>query len=98
MDEYGEVIGHIREVVDGAAGPFADELERVISADVLCGLATTVLADLVDEARNAGVTWHELGEALGISRQAAHERFRGRNATHQRLAALQAEELPFSGH
>lgn len=97
MDENGEVLGHIREVIESAAGPFADEVERVVTADVLCGLAAQVLSDLVDEARAAGVTWHELGEALGVSRQAAHERFRGRNATHHRLVELQAERLPLPG-
>lgn len=30
---------------------------------------------LVDQAREAGRTWTEIGEALGISRQAAWERF-----------------------
>lgn len=30
---------------------------------------------IVDEARAAGETWQTIGDALGISRQAAHERF-----------------------
>lgn len=96
MEEYIEVIGHLRVVIDQAAGPFADEVERVIAADGLCALATTVLADLVDEARSAGVTWLELGEALGVTRQAVYERFRGRAAHKHTRTRLQAEELPFS--
>jgi hypothetical protein len=30
---------------------------------------------IVDEARAGGFTWAEIGDALGVSRQAAHERF-----------------------
>lgn len=33
------------------------------------------LQQVVDQARADGVTWAEVGEALGISRQAAWERF-----------------------
>lgn len=29
----------------------------------------------VDAARSLGCSWQEIGDALGISRQAAHERF-----------------------
>lgn len=31
---------------------------------------------LVEAARKAGATWQQIGDALGISRQAAHERFK----------------------
>jgi hypothetical protein len=30
---------------------------------------------LVVQARYAGASWQELGEALGVSRQAAHEKY-----------------------
>jgi hypothetical protein len=49
--------------------------------DGLCesaGLARAVeklQRSLVNQARDAGRTWTEIGEALGISRQAAWERF-----------------------
>lgn len=33
----------------------------------------------IDEARRWGATWHELGLALGMSRQAAHKHFGGRS-------------------
>jgi hypothetical protein len=36
-----------------------------------------VLADMVDEAREANHTWAQIAEALGISRQAAQARFGG---------------------
>lgn len=33
------------------------------------------LADAVERARAAGATWAEIGSALGITRQAAYQRF-----------------------
>lgn len=39
--------------------------------------AKKVLADMVDEAREANHTWAQIAEALGISRQAAQARFGG---------------------
>lgn len=52
-----------------------DELAAVRSA--LDGLEASrrVLADAVRSARSAGHTWAEIGELLGISRQAAFKRF-----------------------
>ncbi len=35
----------------------------------------TVLQDQVDELRQRGVSWDAIGKALGVSRQAAWERF-----------------------
>lgn len=34
-----------------------------------------VLLSLVGEARAAGLSWAQVGEALGVRRQAAHQRF-----------------------
>ena len=39
--------------------------------------AKKVLAEMVDEARQAGNTWAEIAEALGVTRQAAQARFGG---------------------
>lgn len=33
-------------------------------------------AELVAIARNSGATWNQIGDALGVTKQAAHERFR----------------------
>ena len=33
------------------------------------------LLSLVGEARASGMTWEQLGQALGVSKQAAHQRF-----------------------
>ncbi|NUT45651.1 MAG: hypothetical protein HOV86_37240, partial [Thermoactinospora sp.] len=36
----------------------------------------TLLDQAVAGARGGGASWAEIGEAMGISKQAAHERFR----------------------
>lgn len=39
------------------------------------------LVQAVSEAKSAGHSWSEIGEALGVSRQAAWERFNNRITT-----------------
>ncbi|MEU3895219.1 Clp protease N-terminal domain-containing protein [Streptomyces sp. NPDC045251] len=41
----------------------------------LDSLADQLVGHFVDEARSAGVTWAEIGQILGVSRQAAQKRF-----------------------
>lgn len=36
------------------------------------------MTDVVADMRAAGISWNEIGEALGVSRQAARQRFGGR--------------------
>lgn len=50
-----------------AAGQAADLAERL----------DWVLLSLVGEARAHGVSWAEIGRAIGVSKQAAHARFAG---------------------
>jgi predicted transcriptional regulator len=37
--------------------------------------AEAALRALVDEARGAGMTWQEIADAIGVTRQSAHRRF-----------------------
>jgi hypothetical protein len=48
------------------------------------------LAWLISEAKHKGLSWAEVGEALGISRQAAHKRF-ARQVESNRTAAFRPE-------
>jgi hypothetical protein len=50
-------------------------LDAVRSASELSALAAAALRLAVDLARAAGRTWQELGDVLGVSRQAAFQRF-----------------------
>lgn len=50
-------------------------LDAVRSASELSALAAAALRLAVDLARAAGRTWQELGDVLGVTRQAAFQRF-----------------------
>ncbi len=56
-------LGHVR-----IAAAMAEELSQ--ASDNLLGC-------FVDRARQAGRSWSEIGQALGVTKQAAHERFVG---------------------
>jgi hypothetical protein len=48
------------------------------------------LSWLIAEARHKGMSWTDIGEALGISKQAAHKRFAGQVESTLALAETQA--------
>jgi hypothetical protein len=60
--------------VDGAA-PNAGALARVAVASATVEVARQCLDHAVREAREAGASWVEIGHVLGITRQAAFQRF-----------------------
>lgn len=51
-------------------------LDTVATLAALNEVVTSHTTELVAIARAAGATWNEIGDALGISKQAAHERYR----------------------
>lgn len=67
---------------DGAARSAVDELTRgdreasLEAANRLRHAADALVTELVAEARDQGATWAEVGEVLGVSTQAAHQRYR----------------------
>ena len=60
--------------VDGAA-PKASALDRVAVASATVEAARQCLDDAVRDAREARASWVEIGHVLGITRQAAFQRF-----------------------
>lgn len=68
----------ILSVVD-AQDPDASALERVTAARAIANqleaLGQHAVAHFVQEARNAGASWTDIGGALGVTRQAAQQRF-----------------------
>lgn len=57
-------------------GPVSDSPLTALAAALAGAVeAEEHLVAAVDAARDAGATWADIGEALGISRQAAHKRF-----------------------
>ena len=53
----------------------SDVTHALSTARSLQALADESLAHLVTDARDRGITWQTIGDALGISRQAAFQRF-----------------------
>jgi hypothetical protein len=56
--------------------------EAIVAAHLVADEGRINLHRWVDAARRAGVSWAEIGEALGISKQAAQQRFRGASDDH----------------
>lgn len=56
-------------------GDGQEPLDTVAAANRVCEQATALLAASVERARNDGVTWQQIGDVLGVSRQAAFQRF-----------------------
>ena len=60
----------LEELARGASEP------RLEAANRLRHAADALVTELVAEARAAGTTWADIGEALGVSTQAAHQKYR----------------------
>jgi hypothetical protein len=60
---------------DSRADPLARVEAAAATANELCGLGDELLDRYVQAARADGRSWAEIGTALGVSKQAAHERF-----------------------
>ncbi len=67
---------------DGAARSAVDELtrgdvdRRLEAANRLRHATEALVTELVATARSDGATWAEIGEVLGVSTQAAHQKYR----------------------
>lgn len=66
---------HVAANRDDSGDPRAG-IERAL-AEIVC--AEERLRRAVRAAREAGLTWADVGDVLGVTRQAAHERFSGRS-------------------
>ncbi|MFF2051011.1 DUF3887 domain-containing protein [Leifsonia sp. NPDC058194] len=67
----------VRALVEQSGGPVdrAAALDLIARASTVRERSDAALAALVDAARDAGATWHDVGRTLGTSRQAAFQRF-----------------------
>ena len=66
---------------EGREPPFTGEsregfAEAILAAHLIADEGRIVLQRWVDAARRSGISWSEIGDALGISKQAAQQRFR----------------------
>ncbi len=60
----------IRELTRG------DDEQRLEAANRLRHAADAVVTEFVAAARERGATWADIGEVLGVSTQAAHQKYR----------------------
>lgn len=69
------------EWAEGRQPPFTGETvegfpDAIVAAHLVADETRLVLHRWIDAARRTGLTWSEIGDALGISKQAAQQRFR----------------------
>ncbi len=68
---------HARLQLDAAdrAADRADAQSMIAHAGFLTSYAETMVEFAVEDARTAGHTWQEVGDMLGVTKQAAQQRF-----------------------
>lgn len=71
------------------------ELAALSSVAALVGEVDSTVIRLVAQARDRGATWEDIGQALGITRQAAHYRY-SRILGAGEPESLEAEDAPTS--
>ncbi|MFK0240704.1 DUF3887 domain-containing protein [Microbacterium sp. NPDC090281] len=65
----------LRLALDAVTGAKDASVGRIAALEALRSLSESTLHAEVAEARAAGVTWASIGQALGVTRQAAFQRF-----------------------
>lgn len=65
------------EIALSRFGTDADTLDALYIINIYAQQVQWVVSMYVDYARGQGYTWREIGEALGVSRQAVKKRFGG---------------------
>ncbi|WP_019877767.1 Clp protease N-terminal domain-containing protein [Sporichthya polymorpha] len=67
------------ELIDAIKRVHEDPLEQltdaVLAAQTLSETADHLIGHFVDQARRSGASWTQIGEAMGVSKQAAQKRF-----------------------
>lgn len=70
--DLGSLIAHVEAADDMPLGRLAAAVHTEADLDAL---GDTLVGHFVDEARRAGHSWSDIGGALGVSKQAAQQRF-----------------------
>ena len=74
LPPFDDLVGHIEtDHPDASALQLLGESVEV--ARHLSELADHLIGHFVDQSRNAGASWAEIGDALGVTKQAAQKRF-----------------------
>src|SRR5690348_302994 len=81
MTQPTPMTGQVRldDLIDAIKKVHADPLEQltdaVLAADHLGGVADHLIGHFVDQARRSGASWTEIGASMGVTKQAAQQRF-----------------------
>lgn len=76
--------------ISDAHPDYLDRLsEAVLAADYLGDVADHLIGHFVDQARRSGASWTEIGKSMGVTKQAAQQRFVPRNS-------MDAPDAPFT--
>lgn len=73
LDDKLDALAELHAAVQDAGYPTA--LDRVQLLRMIRDTAESALPQAVAQARDDGASWEQLGRALGVTRQSAHERF-----------------------
>src|SRR5580700_12166527 len=57
------------------ADPLEQLTDAVLAADHLGDVADHLIGHFVDQARRSGASWTEIGKSMGVTKQAARQRF-----------------------
>jgi Clp amino terminal domain, pathogenicity island component len=68
----------IGAVADAHDAPLDRLSGAVLLAEHLGDIADSLIGHFVDQARRAGASWSEIGQSMGVTKQAAQKRFVGR--------------------
>ena len=67
------------DLIDAITKTHSDALDQlsgaVIAADHLGDIADHLIGHFVDQARRSGASWTEIGKSMGVTKQAARQRF-----------------------
>src|ERR1700722_2641719 len=67
------------DLIDAIKQAHGDVLEQlsnaVLTADHLGDLADHLIGHFVDQARRSGASWTQIGQSMGVTKQAAQKRF-----------------------
>lgn len=76
--DLGEYFGMVRRSIRalGRRVPQNDVSDLILLAATI-DIAKHALTDAVNDLRDAGMSWEQIGDALGVSKQAAEKRFGG---------------------
>src|SRR5215470_4426719 len=81
MTQPTPMTGQVRldDLIDTIKKVHSDPLEQlsnaVIVADHLGDVADHLIGHFVDQARRSGASWTQIGQSMGVTRQAAQKRF-----------------------